>query len=673
MKILFIFLLSFYQTILANDGKILLSSPNGLNNVMIENDGGILSYAVSKNQKPIISSSKLGFVFKNRTSIKNNIQNTHVNELTIDETWIQPWGEVKQIRDFYNQVIISFSLINDKLLTGEIIFRAYNDGVAFRYHINDLQGDSLIIMDELTEFNFVEDAQAWWIKAYQWNRYEYLYTQSKTSEMDTVHTPVTFRLSDGTHLSIHEAALTDFASMTLAHKEDTRFEVDLVPWSNGDRVRTDSEYLTPWRTIQIGNSAGELIESNLILNLNEPNVLKDVSWIKPGKYVGIWWGMHLGSETWHMGDKHGATTQNAIRYIDFAAQHGFDGVLIEGWNIGWNENWWDSGDVFSFTQPYPDFDIQTVAHHANVKRINIIGHHETSAGVRNYESQVDDAFDFYKNLGIHTIKTGYVGHGRGIKPVGGQPEDREWHHGQYMVKHYRSIVEKAAEKKIVLDVHEPIKPTGIRRTYPNMMTREGARGQEFNAWGANGGNPPDHTTILPFTRLLGGPMDFTPGIFELYFKEDRPDNRINTTLAKQLALYVVLYSPLHMAADLPANYEGNPAFQFIKDVPVDWDTTLVLNGEIGDFVTIVRKDRKSSDWYLGSITDEMKRELKIPLDFLDKEISYVAEIYKDGPNADWESNPYEISIVELDFTNKDIFQINLAPGGGQAIRFRAIK
>ncbi|RMG26516.1 MAG: glycoside hydrolase family 97 protein, partial [Methanobacteriota archaeon] len=414
---------------------------------------------------------------------------------------------------------------------------------------------------------------------------------------------------------------------------------------------------------------GDLITNYLILNLNEPNQLQDVSWIKPGKYVGIWWEMHLGISSWGYGEKHGATTENTKRYIDFAAKYGFDGVLVEGWNEGWNVNWVGFGNHFNFTKPYPDFDIKEVTEYARKKGVYLIGHHETGGDIQNYERQMKDAFDFYEKLGVRAVKTGYVEHGRNLIWVDENGEKHnEWHHGQFMVLHHRKVLEEAARHKIMLIAHEPIKATGLRRTFPNMMSREGARGQEYNAWSADGGNPPEHTVILPFTRLLAGPMDFTPGIFDLTFDDIRPHNRVNTTLAKQLALYVVIYSPIQMAADLPQNYEANlPAFKFIRDVPTDWEDTRVLNARIGDYVTIVRQKKNSDEWYLGSITDEFGRVLKTQFSFLSPNKTYVAEIYRDSDDADWVKNPYGLSIESFLVNSQTHYTIRLAPGGGLAI------
>ncbi len=384
-------------------------------------------------------------------------------------------------------------------------------------------------------------------------------------------------------------------------------------------------------------------------------------WLKPGKYIGIWWAIHLGEYSWSSGPNHGATTENAKRYIDFAAQQGLAGVLVEGWNLGWDGNWLTAKNAFNFTTPYPDFDLEEVSRYVAEKNIRLIGHHETSADVENYERQMEDALALYEKLGVDTVKTGYASV---------LADDREWHHGQYMVQYYRRVVELAAKHKIMLDVHEPIKDTGIRRTYPNMMTREGGRGMEYNAWSRDGGNPPEHTTIIPFTRMLSGPFDYTPGIFNLLYKGRYPQNRVQTTLTKQLALYVVLYSPLQMAADRPENYAGQPAFQFIIDVPVDWADTKVLSAQIGDFVTIARQDRHSQDWYIGSITDENKRALEAQLSFLEPNKLYVAEIYADGLDADWETNPLSYNISQFLVDYNTTLKLNLAPGGGQAIRLR---
>ncbi len=654
-----------------------VSSPDGRIQVTFVLEGGVPYYAVSHSGEDVIKPSKLGFIFKDAEPLNQNLTVVESKLDSLDETWTQPWGEVEEIRNHYNELRVSLEETTEAHRKMTVVFRVYDDGLGFRYELPEQDNLSdFQIMDEETEFVLAGNHQAWWVPAYRDNRYEYLHTQSPVSflseDLQAVHTPLTMETADGLFLSIHEANLTDYASMTLAGSDNNTLLCDLVPWSDGVKVKASTPHQTPWRTIQIAENAGDLITSYLILNLNEPNKLEDVSWVKPGKYVGIWWGMHIDKYTWSSGAKHGATTENAKRYIDFAAKYGFPGVLVEGWNLGWDGDWTKYGKRFDFTTPYEDFAIEELSAYAAAKGVALVGHHETGAAVVNYEQQLEDAFAFYRDLGINTVKTGYVGWGQGIKRRNekGNLVGLEWHHGQYMVRHYRKVVETAARYQIMLDVHEPIKDTGIRRTYPNMMTREGARGQEYNAWDVEGGNPPEHTTILPFTRMLAGPFDFTPGIFDLFFEEYRPNNRVNTTLAKQLALYVVIYSPLHMAADLPENYEGHPAFQFIVDVPVDWQDTKVLHAEIGDCVTIARQDRNSEDWYIGSITDERERTLETPLTFLEAGKEYVAEIYADAADADWESNPSSIDIYEALVDSNTVLNLRLTPGGGQAIRIR---
>ncbi len=674
MRNLFI-ILFLLQFIIINSQVYKVNSPENIIQVEFILEEGKAYYSVQRFGKDVIGKSILGYELENNVSLKDNFVIEAVNESSLDETWEQVWGEKRFIRNNYNELKIDLSQSIDNPKKISIVFRVYDDGVGFRYEFPEQNNlEKFNIIDEITEFKFTGNHTSWWIPAYHWNRYEYLYEETPLSKIDTVHTPVTFETKNGLFISIHEAALTDFSSMTLEPVGDFTLKTNLVPWSDGIKVKTKTPIKSPWRTIQIADNAGGLIESYLILNLNEPNKLEDVSWIKPGKYVGIWWGMHLGIETWGSGEKHGATTENTKRYLDFASKYGFDGVLVEGWNKGWDGDWIANGDIFNFTEPYDDFDIDEVIRYGNEKGVRLIGHHETGGGIINYEKQMDDAYKFYEKYGVRAVKSGYVNHGNGIKRLdeNGNVVKGEWHHGQFMVEFYRKALTEAAKHKIMINAHEPIKATGIRRTYPNMLTREGARGQEFNAWGENQGNPPEHTTILPFTRLLGGPMDFTPGIFDLLFEEEKPDNRVNTTLMKQLALYVVLYSPLHMAADLPENYEARlDVFQFIVDVPTDWEDTKVLNAEIGDYITIVRRDRNSEDWFLGSITDEEGRNLKISLNFLDKNRTYKAQIYRDGNNADWKTNPYDYVIEEKEVKFGNEMTLRLAPSGGTAIKFIA--
>jgi alpha-glucosidase len=640
---------------------ISLSSPDYKSQLIFSLKNGVPYYTLIKNSKPVLNASRLGYKLNNSISLDSNYIMISKDFKNFNEKWEQPWGEVKTIQNNYCELKVSLQQKSAEKRKMNIIFRLYNDGLGFRYEFPEQENlKDFQITEEETQFNLPQNDTAWWIPAYKKERYEYLFRKSKVSEIDTVHTPFTIKTNNGWFLSLHEANITDFPSTTLYCKDTSTIVCDLVPWKNGIKAYITTPFLTPWRTVQIAESAGELVTNYLILNLNEPSKIKDTGWIKPGKYIGIWWGMHIGKYTWASGPKHGATTKNTMQYIDFASKYHFSGVLVEGWNTGWDGDWIANGSIFNFTEPYPDYDLKKLAEYARSKNVNLIGHNETSAHIENYERQIDSAYSLYASLGIHYLKTGYVG---------GKLFNGEWHHGQYGVRHYQKTVELAAKNHIMLDIHEPIKDSGIRRTWPNLMTREGARGMEWNAWGPDGGNPPNHEPTLVFTRLLAGPMDFTPGIFDLLLPS-KPDNRVNTTLAKQLALYVVIYSPLQMAADLPENYEGKPEFQFILDVPCDWETTKVINGEIGEFVTTVRKDRNSDSWYLGSITNEQPRQFKIALDFLDSKKEYVAKIYADGKDADWKNNPYPVNISEKTVVHSDSLLISLAPGGGVAIQFK---
>ncbi len=654
-----------------------VSSPDGKIEALFWLADGIPYYSVNRGDVDIVFPSRLGFTFVTEAPLQAGLRIVNWQETSFDRIWVQPWGEVKEIRNHYNELRIELSEVAAQPRQMFIVFRVFDDGLGFRYELPEQPYlDELQITNELTEFAMCADHQAWWVEAYQDNRFEYLYRQTPISFLPIiaskgVHTPLTMQTNDGLYLSIHEAALTHYASMTLKADENLVLNADLVPWSDGIKVKGSAPLKTPWRTIQIAQNPADLVTSYLILNLNEPNALGDVSWVHPGKYVGIWWGMHLGKWTWGSGPNHGATTNNTRAYLDFAAENGFAGVLVEGWNLGWDGDWTANGEQFSFTTPYPDFDLNGLAAYATGQGVELIGHHETAGAIANYESQLESAFALYQSLGIHTVKTGYVGWGQGIQRYDeqGNPVGLEWHHGQFMVEHHQKVVETAAKYRIAINAHEPVKDTGLRRTYPNMLTREGARGQEYNAWDSDGGNPPDHVTILPFTRLLAGPMDYTPGILALTFPDYKPNNRINHTLAKELALYVVIYSPLQMAADLIENYKDQPAFQFIRAVPADWHETLVLHAQIGDFITTVRRERDGDEWFLGSITDEEARQLEARLDFLNPGRTYVAEIYSDGAAADWETHPYELAINHYLVTSTTQLSLGLAPGGGQAIRF----
>ncbi|KKM44369.1 hypothetical protein LCGC14_1561670 [marine sediment metagenome] len=680
MRLPLLLLLGFSSACFAKDATI--QSPNGNIKITISDQQATPSYKISFNGKNVIENSSLGFEFKQQAAFAEGFTITDVKSSQHDSQWQQPWGERQTVIDKHNEVAVTFIKPAPQSGTYTVRFRAFDEGVGFRYEVPKQAGfENIEITKELTEFAIsgADKATAWWIPARGWNRYEYVYNTSPLQQAALVHTPFTFKNADDVHVSIHEAALVDYAGMVLNQRRPGTLQADLTPWSDGIAVKKHGAFNTPWRTVQIGEKAIDLINSDIILNLNEANKLGDVSWVKPGKYVGIWWGMHINETTWGSGEKHGATTQNTKYYMDFAAKYGFDGVLVEGWNIGWDGDWFFNGDVFSFTKPYADFDIAELTRYGKQKGVQLIGHHETSGNVTNYREQMEDAYALYEKSNVSQVKTGYVADGGNIKRIDENGIARhEWHDGQFMVNEYLHSVKLAAKHKISINTHEPIKDTGLRRTYPNWIAREGARGQEFNAWGTPP-NPPEHIPMLAFTRMLAGPMDFTPGIFDMGFNGLGADtNRPQTTLAKQLALYVVLYSPIQMAADLPRNYLAKPdAFQFIQDVPTDWQQSIALDGEVGDFVVFARKERKrdgysGNDWYLGAVTDEQARTLEVKLDFLDKGKKFAAQIYRDGDKAEWKNNPYDLTIETRVVTAADKLTLNLATSGGTAIRFKAL-
>jgi alpha-glucosidase len=673
---LLVLLLSFPLNLFAKSVQV--NSPNGQIELIVNDDNAQPSYQVALNQQTILATSHLGMEFKSAASFAQGFYINKVVKSSVDNQWQLPWGERLNVADKHNEVAVTFVAKRNNANFYTVRFRVFDDGIGFRYEVSKQQGlaENVEITNELTQFSLADAEQitAWWIPARGWNRYEYTYRTTSLAEIDRVHTPFTFKLKSGVHLSIHEAALVDYAAMTLDQRRPGLFKADLTPWSDGVLVKTKADFKTPWRTIQISKDAVGLLNSNLILNLNEPDKLGDVSWVEPGKYVGIWWGMHVGENTWASGDKHGATTSETKRYMDFASTYGFDGVLVEGWNIGWDGEWFNNGDLFNFSDSFADFDIKAVTEYGNKKQVKLIGHHETSGSVSNYREQMSDAYALYQKHGVTQVKTGYVADGGNIKRVDESGIVRkEWHDGQYMVAEYLHSVTEAAKHKISINTHEPIKATGLRRTYPNWISREGARGQEFNAWGSPP-NPPEHTAILPFTRLLAGPMDFTPGIFNMGFNDlGDKSNRPQTTLAKQLALYIVLYSPIQMAADLPRNYVANlDAFQFIMDVPTDWQESKAIAGEVGDFVVFARQERDGDDWYVGGLTDEESRNLTIKLDFLTDGKAYQAQIYRDGDQAEWKNNPYDMIIEQKAVTAANSLSFRLATSGGIAIRFKAL-
>jgi alpha-glucosidase len=655
------------------DAQARVTSPDGRHQFVLEIRDGKLEYSVTRDERPLILPSVLGFEFRGAPRFRDGLRIVDSARGSHDEWWTQPWGEVRRVRDHYNEVAVT---VEESTAPGRRLLvraRAFDDGVAFRYEVPAQPGlAEVAIEEELTEFALADNSRAWSIPS-NWarkDRSEMLYSASPASLLDSVQTPLTLETQDRrTALVIHEANLVDYARMFLAGQrgESRTLRAALAPMADGIKVRTRTPFVTPWRTIQIADRVTQLAPSLLGLKLNPPNALAGTGWIHPMKYVGIWWGMHINTMTWSSGPKHGATTANAKRYLDFAAANGLGGVLVEGWNTGWDGDWIANRNAFSFTQAYPDYDLAEVARYAKSKGVRLIVHNETSGGVQNYERQLDSAFALYRSLGLDAVKSGYVTD---------LTSEGHSHYSQFMVNHYRRVIETAAKYGIMLDAHEPMHDTGERRTWPNMMSREGSRGQEYNAWSADGGNPPEHETILFFTRLLAGPMDFTPGVFDLLIERGPggprklEDPRIRTTLAKQLALYVVLYSPLQMAADLPENYERKPAFQFIRDVAVDWDTTRVVDGKIGDYVVVARRERDKPTWFLGAITDEEPRTVEVALSFLTPGKRYVAEIYADGPGANWVDNPLPVAITRRPVTSASRLRIAMAPGGGQAIRIR---
>jgi hypothetical protein len=698
MKKIQILVLLFLVSVV-NAQKVQSPSKSLTVNFGLDNEGKP-NYYVTLKDKKVVNQSFLGLKLKDGTDFTKGFTVENSNTSTFDEVWKPVLGEQSAIRNNYNELVITLvQKANDKKLS--IIFRVFDEGVAFRYSFPKQPNlNYFVISDEVSEFNLTGNHKSFWIPG-DFDSQEYEYNETLLSDIDTqklnlnngigvksisgkhvVQSPLMMKSKDGVYLNIFEAAVVDYPVMHL--NLDTKtfgFTSLLVPNAIGDKAYLRTPSVSPWRTIIISTDARDILNSKMILNLNEPSKIEDTSWIKPMKYVGIWWEMHVGKSTWDYAGsqnaqntesreliasgKHGATTENTMRYIDFAAKHGFDGVLVEGWNVGWEDwfgNWKE--DVFDFVTPYPDFDLKVVNDYAKSKGVKMIMHHETSGSVANYERHLDRAMDLMKQYGYPAVKSGYVGK---IIPRG------EFHDGQTMVNHFNFVAKRMADNKLMVNSHESSRPTGYHRTYPNYIAAEAARGNEFNAW--SNGNPPMHETILPFTRLLGGPMDYTPGIFEIKmsFYDKTKKEQVHTTLAKQLALYVTMYSPLQMAADLPENYEKHlDAFQFIKDVPADWQETKYIEAEPGDYITVARKDKKSEKWFLGAITDENARQTEIILDFLSPNKKYEAVIYQDGKDADWEKNPKSYAIKTIQVTSKSKIKLLLAKGGGTAISFKPI-
>ena len=644
----------------ADTKPVKVSSPDGTITVGVGVRDNQPYYIISRNGQEIVTPSHLGFQL-DKGVLGANMKMTGKRFAQKDETWPEVWGEEELVRNHYNELTVSFEEKKGDIRQMEVVFRVFNDGVGFRYVIpSKHKGNKYCLMDESTEITLAHDAKAWSIPSNRTAYFEGIYTRDMLSRKDTVCTPLTIEYEDNLYLAIHEAALEDYATLNLTprtgEKGGIRLLAALTPWRSGVKVYAEGELKTPWRTLIIASTPGELMTSRLMLNLNEPSKIKDTSWIEPGRYIGIWWSIHKKQNTWEMGPTHGATTQNVKRYIDFAARHGFSGVLAEGWNPGWGRD-----ERITYLKAYPDFDIEEVCRYALSKDVRFIGHTETWGNAQLLEKEMDEAFAWYHQLGIRVVKTGYVGQ---------YLDGKELAKSQYGIRHYRKVIETAAKHQIMIDNHEPVMPTGIQRTWPNLMTQEGVRGQEYNAWDVRGGNPPAHTTTLPFTRCLAGPTDFTPAIFN--FSEVVKGTHPHSTLAKQLGEFVVIYSPLQMAADAIENYEGQPALTFIESCPTTWSRTLVPHGEIGKYVTVARKERGGDNWFVGSITNEEARELTLALDFLDKDARYRAVIYEDGPDADYETNPYPMTIRQVEVDCNSSLRLRLARSGGAAIRIEKL-
>ena len=691
----------FFVLLIATNSSIgqELKSPNGqfsMNFSLLQD--GTPTYKLSYKNKPIIKSSKLGFELKNdKNSLLNGFVITNSKSSTFDETWKPVWGEVAQIRNHYNELAVT---LNQKSTDRIIVvrFRLFDDGLGFRYEFPEQKNlVYFVIKEEKTQFAMTGNHTANWISG-DYDTQEYDYTTSKLSEIrglsskarsenasqtwfsDTgVQTALMIKTADGVYINLHEAALINYSCMNLnLDDKNMIFESWLTPDAKGDKGHIQSPSNSPWRTIIVSDDAREILSSKMTLNLNDPCKIEDTSWIKPVKYVGVWWEMITGKSSWSYtndfpaiqlgitdyskakpNSTHGANTAHVKEYIDFAAKHGFDGVLVEGWNEGW-EDWFghEKDYVFDFLTPYPDFDVKGIHEYAKSKGVKMIMHHETSGSTRNYERHMDNAFKFMNDNGYEAVKSGYVGP---ILPVG------EHHYSQSIINHYQYVIEKAADYKIMVNAHEAVRPTGICRTYPNMIGNEAARGTEFQAFG---GSKPNHVTILPFTRLIGGPMDYTPGIFEMDIKKFSPNNNshVNSTLANQLALYVTMYSPLQMAADLIEHYNQFPdAFQFIKDVAIDWENSIYLEAEPGDYITVARKAKGTNNWFIGNVNGETPRTSNIKLDFLEKGKNYTATIYADGKDAHYKTKPQSYVIRKMKVTNTTKISQLSAAGGGYAI------
>lgn len=655
-----------------------VSSPDGQTSVIFRlSDEGAPEYSIVKSGKPIIDFSPLGFLTEELSLAKDfSITGTKKNAHT--SVWETVWGEERLIQDHHNALVIR--LQHESGLRMDIEFRVFNDGFAFRYIFPEQHQNQLTITDELTAYRFTQAAEAWSIP-WRTEYYEGLWSKrpiaphATSYTTDTLCSPITIEFEDGSYGFLHEAALTDYPAQNLYVREGA-LRTYLTPWLNKPTAKAKAKakafiqtpFSTPWRMVILTKTLPELVASRIMLNLNEPCKIEDTSWIKPMKFMGIWWGMHIKTMTWEQGPIHGATTANMERYLRFAKEHGIQAVLAEGWNKGW-EDW----KHFDFTTPYDDWDMDYLSRLADSLGVQIVGHNETGGNAADYEKDLDTIYRYHAAHGIHAIKTGYVA------PIIRTIDGLQWNKGQSGVRHYRKVIETAAKYQIMIDNHEPVMPTGLQRTYPNLVTQEGVRGQEWNAWSADGGNPCEHVTVLPFTRIMAGPVDYTPGVFHFENpgyaldptgargSQKTKAPRVHATLMNQLGLFVCFYSPLQMACDLPEHYmEHSDAFRFIERVPCDWERSILVDGKIGDFCVFARQERGSDNWYIGGITDEQAREVAIPLSFLDTPTPYTLTLYRDAEDADWEANPYAYRIEEREVTAADTLHIRMAPGGGFA-------
>lgn len=640
----------------ATASPLAVSSPDGRTHVNFDCTDGRISYAVERDGSTVLLPSRLGLELKDLPDMSEGFEVSSVSRDSVRTSWAPVWGEEAVIDENYNELRVT--LVQPALAEGRtlsVVFRVFDDGFGFRYEFpRQANLGDFVIMDELTEFNFAKIHKSWSLPVEGIRFYEGLFRELPLDSIGWASTPVTIRTDEGKYMALHEANLTDYAAMNVqATPGSSCLKANLTPWNNGDRVRVSDVRVSPWRTLIIADDAAGMLLSRLMLNLNEPCRIEDTTWIKPQRYIGVWWCYHMKTHTWYDGPEHGATTANVLRHMDFAAANNFGGVLVEGWNPDWQT--WD----FTYTRPYDDFDIDSITSYGHKLGVALIGHHETGGRIQNYENQMEEGMALYRDKGMHYVKTGYVGD---------RLDNDERHSSQFGVRHYRKVIETAARYQLNIDNHEPVIPTGLQRTYPNLMTQEGVRGQEWDAWCPEGGNPPEHTVTLPFTRGLAGPMDFTPVTFK-FENPVMPQTRVNTTIAKQLALFVILYSPLQMASDMIENYEANPApFTFLTDCPTDWERTVYPEAEIGKYITVARKQKGADNWFIGSATGSESRTARIALDFLEPGAEYTATIYRDGADADWESNPYDIAIETRTVNSDSVLELAQARSGGSAIK-----